>query len=439
MKESIRLFISLRILVILAFQVGEASSYFPSSSLSSSSRLSVRLLGQQTRTMHLPMAATNYHDDDSHDKEDETNDNDCDDDHLVSSILRQQQRRQHQQHPVSSSSSSWTLEEDWKLVDTLPKFTVGTGDDIRTFWAQLSAATPRLSSKKISDLYQRCHELSTNYTIQYGPSPPLLQNWDMDLSSSSSSRDNRAVGTLEDGRVIFLKYHIVGRLAGDTFQDVTSPSVMALIPGGYLEAVGGRIYELGEPRRKSHPTTTFLTRSANRNSFPLFPSNSFTMWQEEDDDDNDNVVRPTITQDSSADKDNLAWWLPGVTGTMSAMLASTILSACIGYGAGLGIIADETGHSHDGTTGDRHPIMRTTSYPTDIQMVHYRYASSSSSSHDYPSLEERKARAEYRALREQRVIQKLTEQLDKDIAELRAMERIQFMEQQHQQQEDLLP
>ena len=330
----------------------------------------------------------------------------------------------------AAQSPLWTLDEDWLLVDQLPKFTVGAGDQTRTFWTQLSAATPRLSSKGIPELLERCHVLQTNYTLHYGPSPPLLQNWGVDLSSvssssssSSSSENNRAVGTLEDGRVVFLNYHVVGRLAGDSFQETTataaaaSPDLMAQIPGGYLEAVGGRIYELGEPRKS--PGAVVVTRE-KPDSFRLpFGSSSIL-------DSDESTSGPISARD-------VAWWLPSATSTISTMLAAAILSACIGYGAGLGI----QGNSAAGGGG-----AAPTPATEDIQVLHAKFSSSfsSSSSSTSPtdsglSLEERKERAEYRIMIEQHVMQKWSEQLQRDQAEFRGLEKIQRMEQQQQQQQ----
>ena len=331
----------------------------------------------------------------------------------------------------ATQSPSWTLDEDWLLVDQLPKFTVGAGDQTRTFWTQLSAATPRLSSKGIPELLERCQVLQTNYTLQYGPSPPLLQNWGVDLSSVSSSssslsssENNRAVGTLEDGRVIFLNYHVVGRLAGDSFQETTAaaaaPGLMAQIPGGYLEAVGGRIYELGEPRKS--PGAVVVTRE-KPDSFRFLPFGSSSSILASD----ESTSGPVSARD-------MTWWLPSATSTISAMLAAAILSACIGYGAGLGI----QGNSAAGGGG----AAPTTPATEDIQVLHAKFSSSfsSSSSSTSPtdsglSLEERKERAEYRIMIEQHVMQKWSEQLQRDQAEFRGLEKIQRMEQQQQQQQ----
>jgi len=261
----------------------------------------------------------------------------------------------------ATQSPSWTLDEDWLLVDQLPKFTVGAGDQTRTFWTQLSAATPRLSSKGIPELLERCQVLQTNYTLQYGPSPPLLQNWGVDLSSvssssssSSSSENNRAVGTLEDGRVIFLNYHVVGRLAGDSFQETAAAAaagLMAQIPGGYLEAVGGRIYELGEPRK----SPVLVTRE-KPDSFRLpFGSSSSIL------DSDESTSGPLSARD-------VAWWLPSATSTISAMLAAAILSACIGYGAGLGIQGNSA-------AGGAAALSSTTPATEEIQVLHAKFSS----------------------------------------------------------------
>ena len=314
---------------------------------------------------------------------------------------------------VPARQSPWTMDEDWLLVDQLPKFTVGTGDQTRTFWTQLSAATPRLSSKGIPELLERCQVLQTNYTLQYGPSPPLLQNWGVDLSASSSRDNNRAVGTLEDGRVVFLNYHVVGRLAGDSFQEASSPGLIAQIPGGYLEAVGGRIYELGEPRMSA----ALVTRE-NPDLFRM-PFGSSSMLGNDESESERSTSGPSLAKD-------MASWLPSATSTVSAMLAAAILSACIGYGAGLGIQGNSAAGAHTAVA----PATE------DIHIVHSKFASfssSSSSSDSGLSLEERKERAEYRIMIEQHVMQKWSEQLQRDQAEFRGLEKIQRMEQQQQQ------
>lgn len=235
---------------------------------------------------------------------------------------------------------------------------------------------------------------------------------------TSRSTDNRAVGTLDDGRVVWLHYHLVGRLPGDLLSESSSPSLMALIPGGYLEAVGGRIYELGEP---SHAGDS---KEANDNTL------RHGLWE-----DTDSSQDHAFARSSHQSHNDPAWWFPATTGTVSGLLASTVLSACIGYGAGLGIIADTTGPHHAAaTTTTQQPLntiptvlnhRNTADDSNSVHMIHYK-----SSSYNTPSLEESMARAEYKVLREERLLKKIAEELEKDQADLKGLQQIQLMEQQ---------
>ena len=311
---------------------------------------------------------------------------------------------------TTAPTEEWTLREDWALVDRLPLFTVGSTESpqrLRTFWTQLAAATPALSRKHPDELWKRCQLLQHNQSLSFGPSPPLLSNWRLDLTSRST--DNRAVGTLEDGRVVWLHYHVVGRLPGDILSDHQSPSLMALIPGGYLEAVGGRIYELGEP-------------SSNDVAVSKASGTSRSLWAEPESvpQNNGSSMTPETT--------STTWWLPATTGTVSALLASTVLSACVGYGAGLGIIADTSAPHHHAATMAQ-PLTNSPAIfspeGSGVQMIHYK-----SSSYNSPSLEERMARAEYKVLREERWLKTIAEELERDQADLKGLQTIQFMEQQ---------
>ena len=287
----------------------------------------------------------------------------------------------------SSSSSSWSLEEDWALADQIPRFTVG-GDDssdhaghIRTFWAQLAASTPELSRKDTTQLIQRAHELnhtdhSKRRRLIFGESPPVLQQWQLDLDQ------RQAVGQTHDGRTIWISVLSVGRLKGDPFSNMdVSPSVFSLVPGGYLEAVGGKIYELGEPK------------NGILDNLSEYTSRSSTKKQEQ--------------EDKEAQSTEMKWWVPATTGTVSAMVASTVLSACIGYGAGLSIIQDESGPHHSSTTRSS-------------------YSSSPSyySSQSQTSYEERRAQYESKVLREERLLQQVSQRLENDRQELNDLRRL---------------
>jgi hypothetical protein len=294
-----------------------------------------------------------------------------------SMIIRERGRTQHSFLSATwkeEQDDLWTMEHDWALLDQLPRFTVGEdSSNVRTFWTQLSASTPILIHKEPSQLVERCRQLDADHELVYGPSPALLQNWQVDFHR----RDGKAVGQTEDGRTIWLRYHCIGRLEGDPLSEM-SASVLSLVPGGYLEAVGGRIYELGQPRldERSHTVSSWV---ANHDG---------------------NIAKE---EDETPKSTTMAWWVPATTATMSALLASTVLSACIGYGAGLSIISDGSSFS---------------SYSASTTTVPIQRLPSSSTTNNEPSFAERRARTEYRILREQRVVQKISEQLENDKMEL---------------------
>jgi hypothetical protein len=306
---------------------------------------------------------------------------------------------------TTTTTTSWTMEQDWALIDQLPKFTVigdgekDTNHHIRTFWAQLAACTPSLSDKTPNQVLERCQELErsslslssssskTNHDattsthppppprklLVFGPSPPQLQNWMIDLDH----RDGKAVGQTQDGRTIWLRYHSIGRLEGDPFSDISSSSVLSLVPGGYLEAVGGRIYELGEPRQESSSSISSTTSSSSISS------------RNHNNDKTDDIRQ----------EEKLDWWIPPATATMSALLASTVLSACIGYGAGLSII-------FDGSSSISSPA-----FSTDI-------TTSTKTNTRSSSLEEQRVRTEYRIYNERRLLQTLSDRLEQDQQQL---------------------
>jgi hypothetical protein len=129
----------------------------------------------------------------------------------------------------------------------------------------------------------------------------------------------------------------------------------------------------------------------------------YNMWQEEE------VVEPKSEEHHTTS--TMAWWLPATTGTIAAMLASTILSACIGYGAGLGIIADETGPHH-------HAMVQPTREP--YLQVHYKL----SSTYSTPSMEERKADLLHKIEVGEELRHSLSQQSQEDRAFLQGVERL---------------
>jgi hypothetical protein len=312
------------------------------------------------------------------------------------------------------SSDEWTLEHDWALLDQVPKFTVGgeeggvASSNQRTFWAQLSVATPLLSSRNEMELFQRCQELDESPCA--GPSPPLLQHW-------SVSSEGRVTGQTEDGRTIWLQSHVIGRLAGDPLADSSSlgpGGVCSMLPGGYVEAVGGRVYELGQPRR-------------GQPSYP--PSTRQTGWHKNDNDDS----QESSVDDYSRSKSGLGWWMPATSATVAAILVYSVLSACIGYGAGLSISADQGLHQHSAMTS------RTVT-PTSSIVYVLPSKSSSATRRIMPpteqqtqlSVSEQRAKLEARVLREQRMVQTIHKSLESDQINLQGLRQ---QEQQQQQQQ----
>lgn len=330
----------------------------------------------------------------------------------------------------------FTMAQDWELMDQLPKFTVGEGEFCRTFWTQMAACTPALANHSPEELLARCQylrqeqeqqqqqqqqqdDINRNSTrspssssssfsrpILFGPSPPVLSQWSIEWDR----KDSKVVGQLQDagGRTIWLNYHCIGRLSGDPLSDASSPSVLQLVSGGYLEAMGGRIYELGEARERRTTTTT------SSSSSPLLVDHDYSM-----------DTRPPLQQAMDAAKkrekmneltkkkqgESLEWLFPPVSASVSAFLACTVISACIGYGAGLSIIADD--HRPQDQSATSIPTATTTTTTTTTP-AKPSTSTSSSTATTTPSLAEQKARAEYRILKEKRLLQRMTERLEED-------------------------
>jgi hypothetical protein len=241
----------------------------------------------------------------------------------------------------------------------------------------------------------------------------------MDLEAN----DNKVVGqvTIKGGvgkRTIWFNYHVIGRLEGDPFADKSS-SVASLFPGGYVEAIGGRFYELGQPM--------MLEEWGQKQT------NAMTNKQE-------NIVTDTV-KGGDMSSTGSPWWLPGSTAAVSALLSSTILSACIGYGAGLSMIQDSSYH-HETTASKT--VVAGPSQNSGIKMLPPSSSSKSvlavgvksstlSDANQKPSVEELRARAQYRVLREERLLNKISQRLEIDKQELKQLEE------QEEQSSRLLP
>ena len=103
---------------------------------------------------------------------------------------------------------------------------MGTGENARTFWTQLGAATPELARHSADAIAAR-HARLTGAALA---PPPVLEGW----SRSAAGRFRGRLGE----RTVWVEASLEGRLDGDAGDGAG--------PGGFVEARGGRVFELGE-------------------------------------------------------------------------------------------------------------------------------------------------------------------------------------------------
>ena len=334
-------------------------------------------------------------------------------------------------------SENWTMEEDWALIDNLPLFTVSSTTETKTFWTQLLSDNAILfATKEPEDLFRRVKELEyqrasrlerqetklkndennheqLSQSLTFGASPPVLENWKIGMEA----KDNKVVGQVNmdssGQRTIWFHYHVIGRLEGDPFAEKSS-SVVSLFPGGYIEAIGGRVYELGQPLLLDEWGTDEI--------------NAFSNKQE--------TINAAPVKGDDESSTASQWWIPGSTAAISALVSSTILSACIGYGAGLSIIQDSSYHY----TTPSGPKMLTIETVLAGPQKGVNAPSQSSISYNLPpnqkaSTEELRERVQYKVLREERLLNKISQRLELDKHNLKQLEE---QEQQEQQSSRLL-
>jgi hypothetical protein len=304
----------------------------------------------------------------------------------------------------------WTMSQEWALLDLVAKFTVGDDVHARTFWTQLAASTPILSHFTESDLQQRYDAIHSNrrdpVTANNSNStaiaadssapfsvlrPPLvLQDWKV---ISEEGQPMRMSGILSDGRAIWFPIQTVGKFESDPAALVMEPSSLAAATaGGFVEAVGGRIYELGQPAA----TTSIREQQTDR-------GNRSAVLRTQQGDDEKSV--------KMFDELRRFPWVSATTATMSALVASSILSAAIGYGSGLGIASIEARESSFQSASSLPPAT--------VMLRHHSRASGSvvvfqSSVTGMQPLSEQRERAEMRVQQEQRLLERILERLEQD-------------------------
>mmetsp|Transcript_9284 Transcript_9284/g.25135 ORF Transcript_9284/g.25135 Transcript_9284/m.25135 type:complete len:388 (-) Transcript_9284:127-1290(-) len=330
----------------------------------------------------------------------------------------------HETPAPEPQGAGWSIEEEWALLDQLPKFTVGEGGNARTFWAQLQLATPLLSNRDEAELLQHCAAArsgESTQTMVFGPSPPMLNHWTV-------AADGRISGQTEEGRSVWMTTHVIGRLQGDPLVDsssVGSGAVCQMMPGGYIEAVGGRVYELGHPLKVSIQSNMNGDASPQDTARRTALAHGSNFWG------NAHNSADGVNDGFGTSRNKTPWWLPATTATIASMVSVSVLSACIGYGAGLSILSDGS-HTESSMT----QVSAAHITPVSITTATSMSASSIRTTSDNkiePSISEQRARTEARVLREERVMQVISGKLEQDMSQLvklRQLEHQQFLQMQ---------
>mmetsp|Transcript_38676 Transcript_38676/g.44166 ORF Transcript_38676/g.44166 Transcript_38676/m.44166 type:complete len:448 (+) Transcript_38676:125-1468(+) len=194
--------------------------------------------------------------------------------------------------PASSAGdqpSSFSMEQDWLLIDAVPRYTVNadTGRPA-TFWTQLSASTPELSllppdhlEARYSELCQSPNKSTTGRpTPLAGPQPLVLDQW----SWSEDSR--KVVGVVDNsGSTVWLTVAARGWLADDPAAMMSATelkplffgALVSVLPtvkdarpfqdkGGWVVALGGAVYELGVPAKVTTTGAPSLAQQLSQSS-----------------------------------------------------------------------------------------------------------------------------------------------------------------------------
>lgn len=299
-----------------------------------------------------------------------------------------------------ASDYSWSQEEDWALIDGVRTFSIGGGGDGEdedeqrhgrryTFWDRLVRTSPKLSSRSVSEVRQRYEALRCSdddedddaaALVIAGPSPQLLHDWWVRAPEGEAAG---AGGTLDDGRVVWFPLRSLGRFDGHVLDSYFGPAPPTLsgaaVPGGYAEAVGGQVYELGTPRA-------------------AVTSESIQ------------AVTPEVSEGKGA-----RIFQQTAVASLAALAAAALLSIAVGFGAGLEVSSQLT----EGTSSAETQPYGNFGVPVLATAAPMRTETER-------SISELRAQQEVKVLRERRIAHKLGERLNKDevrLEELRLLER----------------
>jgi len=285
----------------------------------------------------------------------------------------------HQQVEVREceGESQWTMGEDWAIIDQVPRYTVGTSTQSRTFWSQMTLSTADICNRSWFDVrerYQYLREKNNNTLSPSGPSPPILEDWWIDISKSMIG------GKLEEGPVVWFSFQSIGRLTDDPISDVSEN----MCAGGFVEAMGGRVFELG-------------TRSAKKENHDGYVPRYVVGTEEAE-------------NKLSSGKLDQSLWMASKTATVSAFFAASVLSAFLGFQASSSLQAASSLQSAQSLRPTRSVVTKSISY-----------GSTQSARQGSQSTSELRARQEVRVFQEKRMIGVIQEKLEKDEIKLQEL------------------
>ncbi|OEU23543.1 hypothetical protein FRACYDRAFT_233717 [Fragilariopsis cylindrus CCMP1102] len=154
----------------------------------------------------------------------------------------------------SASSSCWSMEMDWTLQDAVPQFTILSKEHTATFWHSFQVAHSEFKQFSESELEERYmyllnkhseQEQTTNALPPCGSSPHLLSEWWI------LEEKNIMGGILPNGSTTWFPISRGGTLQHQSNNSPTIdtannlPNLLLAIPGGYVVARDGIIYEMG--------------------------------------------------------------------------------------------------------------------------------------------------------------------------------------------------
>jgi hypothetical protein len=155
---------------------------------------------------------------------------------------------------IKSTPSCWSMEMDWTLQDAVPQFTILSKKHTATFWHSFQAAHSEFKQFSESELEERYMYLLINNSAEQveqttnnalppcGSSPHLLSEWWI------LEEKNIMGGILSNGSTTWFPISRGGTLqhqSNNSPIDIANFPNLLAIPGGYVVARDGIIYEMG--------------------------------------------------------------------------------------------------------------------------------------------------------------------------------------------------